>query len=209
MRPDALIFDLDGTLWDTSEVCAAAWNRVTYELGVEARAVTADDMRTVAGLPHTEGVRRIFTELPEAEVLRISEKSQIEDNRALAQSGGILFPGVSEEVPRLSRERPLMIVSNCQAGYIEVFLRTSGLARHFEDFECWGNTGKTKGENLASVIARNRLREPWFVGDTEGDARAARENGVHFVHAAYGFGSVGDCDATLSTFADITRLVGR
>jgi phosphoglycolate phosphatase len=207
MRPDSLIFDLDGTLWDTSDVCAAAWNRVTHELGIEARSVTANDMRTVAGLPLTDAVRRVFSELSEDEVLRISERSQIEENRALAQSGGVLYPGVSEEVPRLSRERPLMIVSNCQAGYIEVFLRTSGLGRHFEDFECWGNTGKAKGENLASVIARNRLRAPWFVGDTEGDQRAARENSVHFVHAAYGFGTVPDCDVRIERFVELVGLV--
>jgi phosphoglycolate phosphatase len=209
MRPDALIFDLDGTLWDTSETCAAAWNRVTRELGIEARSVTADDIRTVAGLPHTEGVRRIFNELREADVLRISERSQVEDNRALAESGGLLFPGVSERVPHLSATWPLMIVSNCQSGYIEVFLRTSGLVNHFADFECWGNTGRTKGENLASVIDRNRLRTPWFIGDTESDWLAARENGVHFVHAGYGFGTVADSHARIERFAELDELLAR
>lgn len=209
MAPDALIFDLDGTLWDTSDVCAAAWNRITRELQMTVRAVTADDMRTVAGLPHTDAVRRIFAELSEADISIISEKSQVEDNRALAVSGGILYPGVSDGVPTLSANRPLMIVSNCQSGYIEVFLRTSGLGRHFSDFECWGNTGKTKRENLASVIARNGLRAPWFIGDTESDWRAARDNGVRFAHAAYGFGKVPDSDATLRAFGEISRLLSQ
>jgi phosphoglycolate phosphatase len=208
MRPDALIFDLDGTLWDTSETCAAAWNRVTRELGIASRNVTADDMRSVAGLAHVDAVRRIFADLSEAGVALVSERSALEDNRALAEAGGILYAGVTDDVPRLREAMPLLIVSNCQAGYIEIFLETSGLAGHFVDFECWGNTQQSKGENVAAVIRRNELCAPWFIGDTEGDRRAARENGVRFVHAAYGFGTVAECDARISSFVEIPALLG-
>jgi phosphoglycolate phosphatase len=202
-----MIFDLDGTLWDTSETCAAAWNRVVLELGIDARRVTGDDMRRVAGLSHIEAVRRVFPELSGPVIEDISERSQLEDNRALAESGGTLYPGVRERIPELSREFRLFIVSNCQAGYIEVFLETSGLLRHFIDRECWGNTGQTKTDNVRAVIHRNALVAPWFIGDTEGDRLAARENGVRFVHAAYGFGTVADYDDRISEFSEIVRLV--
>ncbi len=207
MRPDALIFDLDGTLWDTNATCAAAWNEVTRELGIGAREVTAGDIRAVAGLPHTDAVRKVFPEFSEADVVCVSERSMVEDNRALARSGGMLYPGVRERVPELCSALPLMIVSNCQAGYIEIFLETSGLAACFRDFECWGNTGLDKAENLRAIVARNRLRAPWFVGDTEGDRSAARDNGLFFVHAAYGFGKVPDPDARIAAFDEISALL--
>jgi phosphoglycolate phosphatase len=207
MRPDALIFDLDGTLWDTSETCAAAWNRVTSELGLASREVTADDMRRVAGLSHVDAVRRVFPEHSEADVARISERSMAEDNRALARSGGILYPGVSDGILRFQSALPLMIVSNCQAGYIEIFLETSGLLPCFRDHECWGNTGLGKAENLRSVVERNGLRSPWFVGDTEGDRTAARANGLFFVHAAYGFGTVSESDARIRAFDELSALL--
>jgi len=202
-RPDALIFDLDGTLWDTCATCADTWNRVLGRLGIAYRPINAADVRSVAGQPHTEGVRRVFVGLSEDQIRSISEATQIEDNLAIARSGGGLYPGVREHVPRLRALLPLMIVSNCQRGYIEIFLSTSGLAAHFSDFECWGNTGQTKSANLRALIERNRLRSPWFIGDTEADFEAARDNGLRFIHASYGFGEVFACEHRITRFTEL------
>jgi phosphoglycolate phosphatase len=208
MSPDALIFDLDGTLWNTDATCAAGWNRVLARLEIAHRPITAADMREVAGRPHTEAVRRVLVDLAESQIERISEETQLEDNRAVAESGGELYPGVSEHVVRLGAHLPLLIVSNCQRGYIEIFLEWSGLGAHFVDFECWGNTGRDKSANLRMLIERNRLRSPWLVGDTEGDRQAARDNGIRFVHASYGFGQVAEADARIERFADLAALLG-
>lgn len=100
-----------------------------------------------------------------------------------------------------------MIVSNCQAGYIETFLSWSELTRHFADIECWGNTRRAKPYNLATVIERNQLRRPVFVGDTQGDCDAAQANGCQFIHAAYGFGDASSADARIHAFSDLGALL--
>ncbi len=207
VRPDGLVFDLDGTLWDTCDTCAAAWNEVLARLAVIHRAVTADDIRAVAGQPHLDGVRLAFPALPEWDVVRIAEATAIADNEAIARDGGVLYPGVREIVPTLARRLPLIIVSNCQAGYVETFLSWSGLAACFVDFECWGSTGRTKAENLGAVIVRNRLRAPLFVGDTDGDRSAAEANAVRFVYASYGYGTVSTWDYRIDRFSDVASLV--
>ena len=56
--PDALVFDLDGTLWDTCAPCAAAWNRVLARLGIRFREITAADVRAVAGQPPVRALAR-------------------------------------------------------------------------------------------------------------------------------------------------------
>jgi phosphoglycolate phosphatase len=206
---DALIFDLDGTLWDSNATCAAAWNRVLARLAIPYRRIEAGDVRAVAGKPHLEAIRAVFHDLDEPRIQRISAETEREDNLAIAEHGADVYPGVRELVPRLRRRVPLFIVSNCQKGYIEVFLTWSGLGVHFVDFECWGNTGASKSENLRSVIERNGLRAPLFIGDTEGDRAAARDNGVGFVHASYGFGHVVDCDHRITRFDELEGLLAR
>jgi phosphoglycolate phosphatase len=187
-RPDGLIFDLDGTLWDSTGTVAAAWSRALARLGGAQREITAAEMAGVMGKAHREICRTLFPELEDAEQERVVLACYAEEERALHARGGSLYPGVSEGLARLAERWPLFIVSNCQQGYIEAFLAWSGLGPLFMDHECHGNTGAGKDENLCRVIGRNGLLAPVYVGDTEGDRLAAAQAGVPFIHARYGFG---------------------
>lgn len=207
MRADAVIFDLDGTLWDTNATCALAWNRVLERLGVPWPTLTEDDIRPACGRTHRDAVASVLRGLDDGLIDRISAETMLEDNRMIAEVGGRLFEGVATVIPALARNHELMIVSNCQSGYIEVFRTTSGLDRYFRDHECWGNTGRSKSENLATILARNSARAPIFVGDTEGDRQAAFDNGIAFVHARYGFGQVGGAAASIDRFDELLALL--
>lgn len=206
---DAVVFDLDGTLWDTCDACAVAWNRVLARHQIAFRRIVGDDVRSVAGLPHDRCIREVFVGLDEAALLRLIDDTLTEDNASIAALGGRLYPGLHAGLARLAERFPLFIVSNCQAGYIEQFLRQTGLGPSFRDFECWGNTGQPKPENLRRLIARNALARPVFVGDTSGDQRAAEACGVPFIHAAYGFGRCPSAAAFATSFEQlVAQLLG-
>lgn len=96
-----------------------------------------------------------------------------------------------------------MIVSNCQSGYIELFLRKTGLEPYITDTECYGDTGKNKDENIRLVVERNSLKHPVYVGDTQGDCDAAAKAGVPFVFASYGFGQADHADAVIASFDEL------
>ena len=127
----------------------------------------------------------------------------VEDNRVIGEMGGVIYPGVPEGLHTLAANYKLFIVSNCQTGYIETFLNLNGFESHFVDFECWGNTGRSKGENLRSVIERNHLANPLMVGDAEGDERAARECEVPFAFVEYGFGQCSTAEYRFKSFLDL------
>lgn len=206
---DAVVFDLDGTLWDTCPACAIGWNNVATRHGIAFRPITADDVRAVAGNVHDVCIRRTFLGVPEHQLQILIAETQPEDNACVAKLGGELYPGVAEGLAALAQRFPLFIVSNCQAGYIETFLSFSGFGALFRDFECWGNTGRSKAENLRSVITRNGLQAPVMIGDTDGDMAAARACDVAFVHVGYGFGAVPDATLRAASFSELSQWLLR
>jgi phosphoglycolate phosphatase len=150
----------------------------------------------------------VFAGHPADEIAAIAAATAEEDNREISARGGTLYRGVVELVPRLAVRLPLAIVSNCQRGYVEIFLARSGLGGCFRDFECWGNTGASKTDNVRALVRRNGFARAWLVGDTDGDRQAAREAGLGFVHARYGFGRVADADDTIESFAELASRLG-
>ena len=188
---DSVVFDLDGTLWDTCATCAIGWNNVLRRHGVAFREITAEDIRGIMGLSHDQCIRKVFVGLPEPQLVLLTDETALEDTRLVAELGGLLYPGVEDGIARLSGRLPLFVVSNCQTGYIETFLARTGMGGHFRDFECWGNTGLSKAANLGRIVDRHALASPIFVGDAPGDQSAARECGVPFVYVDWGFGEIG------------------
>lgn len=83
------------------------------------------------------------------------------------------------------------------------FLKKTNLKEYITDFECFGNTGKSKGENIKLIIERNHLENPVYVGDTTGDKESAAYGGIPFIYATYGFGNVEGADYTINDFKEL------
>lgn len=190
---DSILFDLDGTLWDATNVTAATWVDVLARHSGVKCAVTIDHdtVRRYMGLTNEELAAVFFPDLPFDEAFALMCESCALENEWLPVRGGILYDGVEETLVRLKGEGyRLFVVSNCQAGYIEAFQQAHGFTEMFEDIECSGRTGRCKAENIRSIIERNGLKEPVYVGDTVSDSTAARAAGIPFIYAKYGFGEL-------------------
>ena len=185
---DSIIFDLDGTLWDTSKACAAAWNNVLTRNGISFRKITSDDVRAVTGLPHDKCIETVFKSLPDEQISLLTAETMEEAMLVITEIGGELYEDVAEGLHELREKYELLIVSNCQSGYIENFLVQNDFEKLFKDHLCWGDTKNSKSINTRTIVQRNKLINPVFVGDTEGDLKAARDCGIDFLQVAYGFG---------------------
>ena len=203
---DSLIFDIDGTLWDSTPIVAEAWNSCLSAVGHPEFSVTADILKSVFGQTLPDIARKLFPGIsPEAQMSLIDRCCDAE-HKALAETPAPLFEGLRDVLPLLSRRYPLFIVSNCQAGYIELFLEATGLSSLFTDHLCPGDTGVAKAANILTIARRHSLQHPVYIGDTQGDLNACREAGVPFVFASYGFGTADEPDAVIRRPADLPSL---
>lgn len=203
---DALIFDLDGTLWDSSETVAQAWTAALSKLKIP-KTLTRGDLTREMGKPMDVIMADFFPELPEERRLALMPALCEEETKLLAVKGGRLYPDVAETLEGLRGRYRLFIVSNCQQGYIESFLTAHSFGSVFEGHLCWGDTGLPKGGTNRELIRRRGLKNPIYIGDTEGDRLSASEAGIPFIHAAYGFGSVSAECLRLGRFSALPALL--
>lgn len=203
----AVLFDLDGTLWDSSQTVTDSWNAVLGKYP-EARLITLGDMHGFMGRQMDEIARMIMPDLPDNRRMSIMDECMDYEIGYLRERGGaVLYPNLRETLDLLKQDYELMIVSNCQDGYIQAFLDFSGLWGNFADFESAGATGLSKGENIRLVIDRNNIEKAVYIGDTQGDLNSADFAGIPFIHAGYGFGTTDRETPQANCFAEIPEII--
>ncbi len=193
---DGIIFDLDGTLWDSTPEILNCWKQLLPDL-------TLPELKSCMG----------ETTVDIANILGMQKKNvlklQDEEVHWLSEHPVPPYIGVTTLVQFLNTENiPCFIVSNCQARYIECFLYKSGLEQYFKDWISFGDNGQDKSQNIKLIMERNNLQSPIYVGDTDLDMIAARDNNIKFAFAAYGFNKdVKECDAILTDPLDLVAYL--
>jgi phosphoglycolate phosphatase len=208
MKKNAIIFDLDGTLWDAAETIAPAWNVYLESRGLSLR-MTPDDCRACCGKTLTEIAAMLFPDAEPAWREGVIEGCCDAECIPLAKTGGRLYPGLETVLEALRKDYFLAVVSNCGLGYIESFFSGNHTGQFFDDYENAARTGLSKGENIRLVMERNGIEQAVYVGDTEGDQRAARQAGIPFIHASYGYGQVSGADFTVRQVTELPVILDK
>ena len=200
----AVIFDLDGTLWDSSVQVIEAWNSIIKKYPETKAVVTPEKMATYMGKVLEEISSMLFEDISKDRGLEIMTECSDYELEYLKDHSGVPYEDLEETLKALPY--PLFIVSNCQRGYIETFLECCGLGKYFKDFECSGNTGNPKGENILEIIRRNDIKNAVYVGDTQGDCNASQVAGIPFIFAEYGFGNADKFDRKIKNIKELAEI---
>ncbi|MCL5735974.1 MAG: HAD family hydrolase [Actinobacteria bacterium] len=198
---DALIFDLDGTLWDAAAASTYGWNLALEKLGLSSR-VTVDDIRSVSGKPFEQCVATLLPELHPADAATIELLDGFE-RLGIEKFGGVLYDGVADGLARLAARYRLFVVSNCPDWYLEAFFGFSGLGEHFSGWDCHGASGMDKSSMLRALCEKYGLERTVYVSDTRGDRLSAEKAGVEFAFVGYGFGEAGEASPAFESFAEL------
>lgn len=207
MNYESLIFDIDGTLWDSRALVAEGYNLQLKDEGLEHLFVNAQQLKALFGKVMTEIADVLFAEIPLPERYALMERCMARENRYLQENPcAIGYPGVKETLNRLAENHRLFIVSNSQRGYPELCIRKLGLESCITAHLCFGDTGTSKGKTIRTLMQRHNIRSCAYIGDTQGDYEATLEAGIPFVWASYGFGVPAGYVAKIDALSDLLTL---
>ena len=202
----AILFDLDGTLWNALDTITEAWNKAMKEHNLKY-SFSLETMKSFMGLTPKETAPLAFKDVDLNKGLEYFALCLNEEIKFLRVHPGKLYEDEEEVLKELSKHYPLFIVSNSDKGYIEDYLNAYDFNKYFKDHVCAGDTDLEKWQNILYIKNKYQLEEIIYVGDTKKDLNESIKAGVKFIHASYGFGEIEEEVLKISKLRELPDLI--
>ncbi|HAL82295.1 MAG TPA: hypothetical protein DCO83_08700 [Mucilaginibacter sp.] len=203
-KPDSLIFDMDGTLWDAVDTYTESWNLAFKKLNID-RSMVREQLLERIGWDGNKVMQAVLPEFDEERRKEIYNDVNGIRRQLLPKNGGILYDGVIEGLKQLAAEYQLFILSNCSKGIIRLFIDWAGIDDYITGEIAFGVNNMPKHHNIKLLMDTHQLKTPVYIGDTSGDGEQSRQAGVPFVFVSYGFGNTEDYDLKFDDFSSLTN----
>ncbi len=205
-----LVFDLDGTLLETTVVTLPVVAEAAQRLGLPE--LDEAEIRRVIGLPvGSVGAALLPPALRHRAAALEALVGELEE-QAYRRGEGRLYPEVAATLTKLDRHGvKLALFSNGAPDYLAAVDDAFGLRRWLDPYRCVGErAGLTKPVLLREVLAARGLSpvETFVVGDRCHDAEAAEEVGAGYLGAGWGYAAPGELAGRrmLDSFAELLTL---
>ena len=207
MNYESIIFDIDGTLWDSRALVAEGYNIQLEREGLQHLFVNADILKPLFGKTMTEIADVLLASIDVKDRYDLMERCMATENEYLFNNPcQIGYPRVKETLEELSKNHRLFIVSNSQCGYPELCIEKLGLGDYIQGHMCFGDTGTSKGQTLLTIMKKYNITSAIYIGDTQGDLEACREAGLPFVFCAYGLGQADSWDGKIDSIEELLTM---
>ncbi len=200
-----LIFDLDGTLYNTETSFIPAMNAVfrDYGLPVPDKAT----LLSFVGEPFD-----IFLQWLEKVGVPIIEPGVIDAIIAtelrMVRKQGRLYPDVKETLIHLRNSGYILVLcTNATEDYGQAVIHACGIEKLFHHLCFRSASDKDKAGMVAALLSRIPHRCAYMIGDRYHDFQAGRENGCRVIGAAYGYARPGELDKAEETIASLRFLI--
>ena len=207
MNFESLIFDIDGTLWDSRALVAEGYNIQLCREGLDHLCTNAAVLKTLFGKTMTDIADALLATIPAPERYDLMERCMATQNIYLQDNPcEIAYPGVKETLVELAKHHRLFIVSNSNCGYPELCMEKMGVTELFSGHLCFGDTGAHKGVTIRRLMEQHNITSACYIGDTQGDMEATEMAGLPFVYCTYGFGTVERYYKKIDKFEELLDL---
>lgn len=215
-KPEAMIFDMDGTLFQTESVLLPAYHKLFDTLRSEGlyTSPTPPEERMLGSLGMLlEDIWKVV--MPDGSVQAHNRANELLlqlELEGLAGGETLLYPEVKATLEALHKQGvKLYVASNGLEHYISGIVDTHELVDLFDGLYSAGKQGTlSKVDLVKMLLEQEQVHSAWMVGDRSSDVEAGKKNDLSVIGCAYaGFGNHDELkgsDVRISSFSELLKL---
>jgi phosphoglycolate phosphatase len=201
-----VIFDLDGSLWDTSQAILTVTNLILKNYGKEE--ITIDSVNQSFGLPIEEKLELLLPEFRKSDAIKIYGQIMATVQKLLDTGKGVkVFSGVKPILKDLSSRYKLGIISQNSEKYVKSFINLTKTLDYFEDYIGIADYNLDKSQAIMRLRQNNNVAHVIYVGAKESDRDAAKDALVPFLHARYRYNNQIESSYFANSISEITEKI--
>ena len=201
-----IIFDMDGTLWDTVDSSYEAAKRVADKYD-EVKDISRETIQKGMGSSRVENGFNFMPYLEPDKRDFYMGKINDEVMKVIEEKGANIYDGVVDTIKELSKEYKLGIITNNNDKYVELFINFAELNGFFVDYLGTSGRDMSKTDAIRLMCERNNEPHSYYVGDIKKDKLACSAAGQTFIHARYGFDPNLECEYHIDSFSELKDLI--
>ncbi|MGG3504589.1 HAD family hydrolase [Paenibacillus lautus] len=216
IKPEAMIFDMDGTLFQTETLLLPAYHKLFDILREEGHyeGETPDEELMLGCLGMLlEDIWKIVMPNGTLAAHRRADELLLQlELEGLNNEAAVLYPEVKETLEELHRRGVrLFVASNGLEHYVKGIAEARGIMSFFEGVYSAGEHGTASKVDLVRLLLdEHDIRDAWMVGDRSSDVEAGKENGQTVIGCHYaGFGGEQELkgsDVVIHSFSHLLKL---
>jgi len=216
-KPQAILFDMDGTLLKTDTLLAIVHERVFHTLREEGLYVEEtpplEALLGCLGMVLDDIWMKLMPNSSEEARKRADVLLLQYELEELAAGVGELYPYVKETLTELHKQGiKLFVASNGLEHYVKGIVQHKGLSELFTGLYSAGEfETATKVELVARLLKDHSIQTAWMVGDRSSDVEAGKGNGLPTIGCAYAtYGQsaeLSNADVQIRDFRVLTSLL--
>ena len=196
-----IVFDLDGTLIDSSPSILAAFKGAFLKANLQPMKPLTPE---IIGPPLKETLKNLLGENDAEKIDELAEFfKESYDSEGYKQTQ--VFAGVEHLLAELSKTKPLYIATNKRIKPTLLIIEHLGWQQYFRGvyaLDMLEAAAKNKAELIAYVLKTQSIKtdEAIYNGDCVEDKKAALANNLDFCYAKWGYDAEADADKSVQGF---------
>jgi phosphoglycolate phosphatase len=206
IKEDNLIFDLDGTLFDSAPEILDCLKKVFIANNLKINNVEMNE--SIIGPPLEEIFKKLILRKDQWIIGKIKRDFiKLYDSDYCYRTK--LYKGVRRTLETLKIKKNLILITNKRFLPTEKMLKNSKIDKLFDFYlsvDPKDEQKKTKSILIGKTINDLNInpKDTVYIGDTESDLRASQDHNIKFIYAGWGYGNyVDEADAHLNSIEEL------